>query len=368
MKTFTLSIFCFFLMATAFGQETIIHLENPSFEDMPRPGKSPTGWTDCGFIGETPPDVQPDPTFSVNTLPYEGSSYLGLVVRDNDTWESVCQRLKQPIKAGHCYQFSIYAARSETYISASRSRNRVANYNTPAKLQIWGGYSSCEKTKLIGESEAIFETEWVFYSFKLQPSGDYDFITLQAYFDQEFPYPYNGNILLDNASSIVQIDCSKEIIESVATNKNVVDMVIPDSLLEKLDTIQLISPNSLQELNEIIITNGPKIQIDPINSKLEQIYYYTPGKKLVFQNPYIHFIAHALKEYPGLRLIISVNPPDIDDPEIVDLYIQSLKQEFYKTGLPPNRLTIRPHAQGDHRREWLIQGLNSNILIRYNFE
>lgn len=56
-----LTVFC----SALFGQE--ITLKNPSFEDIPKHSRTPHGWFDCGFTGETPPDILPTPglTFSV---------------------------------------------------------------------------------------------------------------------------------------------------------------------------------------------------------------------------------------------------------------------------------------------------------------
>ena len=47
------------------GQDTI-YFENPSFEDIPRHSHVPKGWRNCGFAGESPPDIQPDFTFIVS--------------------------------------------------------------------------------------------------------------------------------------------------------------------------------------------------------------------------------------------------------------------------------------------------------------
>ncbi|NJK83344.1 MAG: hypothetical protein HC912_05515 [Saprospiraceae bacterium] len=118
---------------------TVIELTNSSFEDFPRISKPPRGWYDCGFNNESPPDVHPvldGGEFRVMNDPQDKETYLGLVVRDNDTWESVAQRLIIPLKAGKCYTFSIYVARSITYESQSRVTGERANYATPARLRI----------------------------------------------------------------------------------------------------------------------------------------------------------------------------------------------------------------------------------------
>ncbi|MBK6620434.1 MAG: hypothetical protein IPG32_06000 [Saprospirales bacterium] len=134
----------------AWTQDPPIFLTNPSFEDFPMQGKQPKGWEDCGFPGETPPDVQPAGQssfafFEVVKPAFKDSTYLGMVVRDNDTWEMVSQRMSGPIKGGQCYEFSLYLCRSELYVSQSRVNFQEANYTTPAKLRIWGGSSYCNK-------------------------------------------------------------------------------------------------------------------------------------------------------------------------------------------------------------------------------
>ena len=114
LRLFFFSICAFMAILTekAYAQGEPIHLTNPSFEDIPRYSRPPVGWFDCaknfGFKGETPPDTQPSGAFSVSKAPYDGSTYLGMVVRDNDTWESVSQRLSKPMQKGQCYEFSIY--------------------------------------------------------------------------------------------------------------------------------------------------------------------------------------------------------------------------------------------------------------------
>ena len=108
-----------FVVQVANGQEEEpIRLTNPSFEDMPRHSQAPIGWKDCGFPSESPPDIQPDPLgqFQVSKAAYHGGTYLGMVVRDNDTWERVSQKLSSPIQNGVCYSFSLLSSRIGVYI------------------------------------------------------------------------------------------------------------------------------------------------------------------------------------------------------------------------------------------------------------
>lgn len=195
---------------SAMRAKDTIYLTNPSFEDYPRPGKPPTGWYDCGFPGETPPDVQPDATFSVSKPASHGDSYMGMVVRDNDTWESVAQKLTIPLKKGKCYEYSMDLARSELYISVSRVSEETANYATPAKLRIYGGFGYCDKQYLLAESKLIINHRWLRYNFRFEPPADYTYLIFEVFYQTPTLFPYNGNILLDNASPITEIPCNEE--------------------------------------------------------------------------------------------------------------------------------------------------------------
>ncbi len=200
-----------FLTLTAQDAE-VITLTNASFEDMPRHSKPPRGWYDCGFQDETPPDVQPSGQFSVTKPAFDGNTYLGMVVRDNDTWEAVSQRLNQPMREGQCYSFSISLARSELYVSVSRSTpDETANYTKPAKLRIYGGFDYCDKAYLLGESELVESTRWREFSFKFEPIAAYTHIIFEVFYQTPTLFPYNGNVLLDKASSLQPIPCDEEL-------------------------------------------------------------------------------------------------------------------------------------------------------------
>jgi outer membrane protein OmpA-like peptidoglycan-associated protein len=185
----------------------VIQLLNPSFEDMPRHSKAPRGWTDCGFKGESAPDIQPSGIFSVTKPAADGDTYLGMVVRDNDTWEAVGQELSRPLERGKCYSFSVALCRSELYVSISRLSDQTANYTTPAKLRIYGGNSYCEKKELLAESPIIANTRWQTYPFKIEPTKNYSFLILEAYYKTPTLVPYNGNLLVDHFSDLKISNC-----------------------------------------------------------------------------------------------------------------------------------------------------------------
>src|SRR5690606_19877691 len=88
--------------------QQIVKLENPSFEDFPQHSRPPTGWTNCGFFDESPPDVQPSGAWGVFWPAMDGNTYLGMVTRENETYESVGQRMNGILWAGTCYQISFF--------------------------------------------------------------------------------------------------------------------------------------------------------------------------------------------------------------------------------------------------------------------
>ncbi|MEY3322662.1 MAG: hypothetical protein RLZZ417_2245 [Bacteroidota bacterium] len=220
----------------------VIQLINPSFEDMPRHSKAPRAWSDCGFKGESAPDIQPSGIFSVTKPAADGNTYLGLVVRDNDTWESVGQELSRPLEKGKCYSFSIALCRSELYVSISRLSDQTANYTTPAKLRIYGGNGYCEKKELLAESPMIANTRWQDYNFKLEPTKNYSFLILEAYYKTPTLIPYNGNLLVDNFSEIKVANCRESQVQN-ETNTSQPEKK-QESVVVKAETVKLDNKDS----------------------------------------------------------------------------------------------------------------------------
>lgn len=205
-----LAVLCLlFAGVVLYAQQGMIVLRNASFEDQPSHSKTPKEWIDCGFPDESEPDIQPSGEFGVTMLPYDGDTYLGMVVRDNSTWERVSQHLSKPMVQGSCYEFSIHLAKSPTYISQSRVTDQKVNYVRNAKLRIYGGNTPCDRQQLLAESELVKDFDWKRFTFNFAPEDNYTFITFEAYYQTPTLFPYNGNLLLDNASAIVPITCKE---------------------------------------------------------------------------------------------------------------------------------------------------------------
>jgi hypothetical protein len=210
-KTF-LSFIILLNVTLTFGQSDTIRLKNPSFEDTPKRGGEASqgiaGWFDCGkinFPAESPPDIHPNGYWQVIIPPQDGNTYLGMVTRDNGTFESVSVRLDNKLIKNNTYRMSIYLARSPEYFSMSRMTNEFVNYNTPVVLKVWGGTGFCNERKVLYESPPIDHNDWKQYDLRFIPNIDIKSLTISAYYTPNTLKPYNGNILIDNISDIILV-------------------------------------------------------------------------------------------------------------------------------------------------------------------
>ena len=248
-------MFCIWVMGMN-AQIDTLSLRNPSFEDTPRQGglyenaaqaqrNNIKGWYDCGIMNfgkESAPDIHPKDFWSNTKQASDGNTYLGMVTRDNDSWESVSQGLASPLKAGQCYSFSVQLSKSERYISGSRQNvgsKRSYNYTTPAVFRLWGGYGYCGTVELLAESVPVKNSEWKTYTFKLSPKANYKYITFEAFYKVPVVFPYNGHILVDNCSKIIEINCEDEL---AMVDDKPEKVLPPHKRVKKKPKSQVISP------------------------------------------------------------------------------------------------------------------------------
>lgn len=206
MKYLTIAWIILGSISSVFAQ---IRLENPSFEGIPKDATTPDGWDACGLYST--PDILPG-HWGVNREPKDGKSFMGLITREDNTWEYIGQRLNSDITANECYTFHCNIARSPTY----------AGYNQPIKLKIWAGSSSCEKEQLLAQTEPVTHYDWKTYDFLFFPKKNYQFIIVEAYYVEGTVIPYRGNLIIDNCSpievceraSIDAQDCNSDFLRS----------------------------------------------------------------------------------------------------------------------------------------------------------
>jgi len=313
-----------------FAQGDAIVLSNPSFEDFAHPGHTPRGWLDCAntvFPLETPPDIHPteEHSFGVSKKASEGDTYLGMVVRQNDSWESVGQRLRRPMQAGKCYSFSIDLSKSATYISGLRGSDENIEFTKSIKLRIWGGNSYCDKKELLAESKLVTNTDWKEFSFKFEPKQRASYIIFEAFFKTPTLSPPNGNLLLDNASAIQPIPCDEEL---PLVKKPEVDITNPSSRKTvKTNTFDLIAKvkNVTQERKILLKVNGRNTRdftYNPSTNRLEATLKLKEGiNKITIR-------ASNSKGNAKDETSIVFNPPVVEQPVVK---VEPKKSEMEKS-------------------------------------
>ncbi len=301
-------IFFVFMLGQTAAQQAIF-LINPSFEDNPRYGYTPSGWRNCSFSNESPPDIHPviDGEFQVNQLPANGETYLGMVVRQTRTVESIGQKLSTPLEPNRCYSLDVALSRSSTFISRKRNGSGTANFGEPAILRIWGGISPCGQKSLLAESPIIEHTQWLKYTFRFQPLDSLSWISLEAWFAPG-SQPYNGNLLVDDLSPIIPIDC-----QSLEPLLDPDTLSIPFYQFRKVETsgykthyfqlkeggyasMSLRTVKSRQDLESLILTNCPDIG-------------FTLGKKdfVAGQFTSLKEVAFNVSRFDGVTLVAGLN-------------------------------------------------------------
>lgn len=175
------------------GQIKPIELENPSFEGVPHDAVTPDSWQECGL--DSSPDILPGP-WGVYQKPTDGNTFLGLITRENNSWEALGQKMPRPIKKYKCYKFKVDLASSPAY----------AGYSKPTRLRVWAGNSPCDRTQLIATSTTIDHYEWKTYEFLFSTEEDYKYIIIECYYKEPALNYYRGNLLIDNISAFEMCD------------------------------------------------------------------------------------------------------------------------------------------------------------------
>lgn len=300
-----------------------ISLRNPSFEGTPAHSTTPEYWINCGTRGESPPDVFPErsPMFGVNYRPYAGNTYLGLVTRDNETWESVAANLTSLLEADVCYRFSLALARSTTYMSMSRATGRPANYTDPARLRIWGSNGNCRKEELLAESPLVEHEDWRLYTFILKPQqNSYASIILEVFYPDNILKATNGNLLLDAASAFDRlpnctlegftmpelsstsevVNISGENTRGTDANSEIVALKLPTAAyFNNEETLRSFAANAL---NDLAFDDGNQLTIRQFQLSGEQ--------QVRNGHPAWYALQHGLQFYPGRKWELVVYASD----------------------------------------------------------
>ena len=187
---FSITIVLVFFSFFSNGQQFL--LKNASFEGTAHDAVMPAHWMACK-AGSTP-DILPG-FWDVNLDPSDGETYVGLITREDKTYESIGQKI-QTLKKSQCFAFSVNLAHSNAY----------AGYNLPVRFRVWAGKSACKKDQLIGEVGIVGHEDWKTYDFSFVAEQDINFIIIEAYYVKGMLYDYRGNILVDKMTPFTNCD------------------------------------------------------------------------------------------------------------------------------------------------------------------
>ena len=191
----TLFIFLLFGAKTSYSQI----ISNMSFEGPQKENVPPQGWEPCNQFST--PDTQPG-FWEVRKAASDGNTFLGLVTRGNlgpfaNNNEAVQTQLLTSLKRGKASDFTLDLSFSKRWGHTIDFGSDFLRYDTPAKLRIYGGTTSCEKLEMLWESPSINHTEWKTYPITLMPRiSDISYLILEANYMKDSTY--FGNILIDN--------------------------------------------------------------------------------------------------------------------------------------------------------------------------
>ena len=174
-------------------------LLNPSFEgSIAKTGQVPLNWHNEGFPNASPTDIHSKESrfFGVNTAPFHGDTYLGMVTRSNKTWEAIGQKLARPLLKDSSYLFSVYLARSESHRSYDQNIRQQAHFITPVRLRVWARNDKKESF-FLGQTPLVEHTNWRKYEIGFVPEMDYVEVVLEVYYGVSKKEAYNGNVLVD---------------------------------------------------------------------------------------------------------------------------------------------------------------------------
>jgi len=301
-----------------------------------------SGWEDCGkyrFPRETPPDIHPTPDqlFGVKQKAVHESTYLGMVVRENKTWESIGQTLSQPINANQCYIFRIKLSQSPAFKSLllNHEKEGEKDFTEPIVLRIWGGEEGYEKSELLAVSPKIKNEDWLNYTFKFSPKNNYKSITLEAYRAKGGPVFPNGNILLDHASPLVPIDCDLD--------KNL--MADFDWSPYELSLNNLKTPNDLRWY---------------VASQSFHLRFRSNGEFSERGKKNIQRIVAAMSQFPNQKLLFYI---DGKKKLKHNKYIKKVKTQFNLEKLPKRQYEVRKMKSKDYKKGWILKGNGFYITV-----
>jgi hypothetical protein len=338
------------IFSSGLKAQKAILLNNPSFEDEHGHSKVPIGWYYCGPVNRSPPDIHhtdfPRIYFQVEMPAADGHTYLGMIAREDGSVEGIGQHLSTPLRAGQCYTFSFFAARSEIYRSQSVSSPKFVNYNQPVSLAIWGGSKNCLQESLLGMSALVTHAEWKKHLITITPEEEYTHLYFQVVYDPARHHSYNGNILLDGFSPIIPVNC-----EQANTS---IDYELPVIVIPEFD--------ATYQLESHLRSLGMQIQTDDTGYLLKPDYFIDQKGKSQQGNLPLWSIATAIADKPFYKMEWMVAERDLNKRFSLQ---RQLNYTLQQAGLSPDEYIILDYKRSLSRsKEWLWPKSAGKIMLR----
>lgn len=161
----------------------------------------PPGWIDCGFEGQTPPDVLSEHRgrYGFRKKGADGSQYAALVCREDGTFEAMSTRLLRPLQPDTLHRLTFSLAQNAVFSSLLRrdTSGRPHDFSNPLHFKAWLGNGPCEKEILLFEKGPINHETWREYQIEFTPREPCSYLFLEVGYLPERPAPYNGHVLVD---------------------------------------------------------------------------------------------------------------------------------------------------------------------------
>jgi outer membrane protein OmpA-like peptidoglycan-associated protein len=348
----------FAVLGMQFGSaQDTIRFSNPSFEGPPRHSQQPLAWYDCGFPGQSPPDTHPAGAWGVSKKAFDGQTYLGMVTRADGTWEAVGQPLAVPLVPGQCYELSAIMCMSEEYLSPTRQdQTNFYSFTTPIVLRVWGGNGLCAREELLGESAQVDNTEWLQYNFRLKASKEYRFVLLEAFYKTPTLLEYNGNILVDNLSDLIPVDCAQPLVMKRVPEPKAVPMVRTALSTPPKESVSESRPNaapapssSPEVVNDVKALQGKKIEQGQI-IRMDNLYFMADSVNLdPINHAAVNKIYQFLLENPTVKVEIGGHTNGLPKQEycllISEKRAKSVADYLVSKGIEQHRVTHKGYGK-----------------------
>ncbi|HRI59484.1 MAG TPA: hypothetical protein PK228_07165 [Saprospiraceae bacterium] len=192
------------------------------------------GWETVGVE----PDVQPGVSGCV--LPArDGSNYIGLDVV-GELSKGVGQELKGNLEKDSTYVLSLYLAYSDTYQAVQQTKKgfKTVNCDKPASLGIIGLNRQEGLAELMAVATPATDKTWQKHIVYFRPvKVGYNEIGFVALPEEDAPRDWNGNLLMDKVSAIIQIP------KAVADSLGVLPGIVLNISKSDPNTINLQNPS-----------------------------------------------------------------------------------------------------------------------------